>query len=270
MKTISIRQFKVRLFVAAILFFIMESTFSQDFIRYKNGHSYHVKIVYMNMDTLKYQVAGKPSVTLTITRADLDSLWMEKPYEPPPPTVLIEEVPLQRLNLKNELYTGYGLLPLTEVMVSISPGIMAVFSGEQNESKTTSTGTFFLGYNRSLAKWVSAGIMVGYQRINCDIRWSDGTQTVTIDNVLVMVSARFNYIRGPWVTGYSGISAGIMYLNERDIFTGIDNPDQMYSTFTFSPQITLFGLRVGRQFGGFVEFGLGYMGVINLGLSYKL
>jgi len=34
--------------------------------------------------------------------------------------------------------------------------------------------------------------------------------------------------------------------------------------------LTGVGLRVGKSFGGFAEFGFGYKGIVNMGLSYQL
>jgi len=76
------------------------------------------------------------------------------------------------------------------------------------------------------------------------------------------------YNRGP-VQVYSGIGLGFTFGNE----TFTPNEVQQESTGTIASvayQLNAVGIRLGKRLGGYIEFGYGYKGIINLGFSAQL
>jgi hypothetical protein len=99
---------------------------------------------------------------------------------------------------------------------------------------------------------------------------SDNTtpEAITVNNNLIMGIARvtFNYVNKPVIRMYSGIGIGLTINLSSVKLNGQTDHDRKLLP---GGQLTLMGLRFGRAFGGFVEFGFGTYGIVNAGLSYK-
>jgi len=185
--------------------------------------------------------------------------------------------------LYNDFYGGYGALS-----IFYFTGRMKHSSDYPTESGTTSSGdyysnkkftepqsagNFFIGYGRSLNRVVSTGILFGFQNFHYTgtaLLKASGTDTAKfkVDDLLVTGIARvtFCYLNKPFIRMYSGIGIGLTI----DFGKVTVNSEQTSERKLWpGGQITLMGLRFGRAFGGFVEFGFGSYGILNAGLSYK-
>jgi hypothetical protein len=173
--------------------------------------------------------------------------------------------------LSNDFYLGYGGLSIFyfsgQLIKSFNLGYTV-----SDFTDPSSPGCIFIGYQRSLNKVVSTGFMFGYQDFN-----STGTSTervtntkipVTVDDRLLMGIARFTfcYVSKPVVHMYSGVGIGITMDFATEKANGQSSSDRKLFP---AGQLTLMGLRFGRAFGGFIEFGVGTYGILNAGLSYK-
>lgn len=187
--------------------------------------------------------------------------------------------------LFNDLYAGYGagsIFYFTGRMLH-SDDYTTYFSTNNNVhnivyGSPTSFGTIFLGYSRNLNRVVSMGFMFGIQNFTYT---GKGTSTSTgqtqqtshtIENNDLLLSgiARFlfAYVNKPVIRMYSGIGIGITVDFGKETLDG--GPDY-FSERKLWPagQLTLMGIRFGKAFGGFFEFGFGSYGIVNAGLSYK-
>ena len=185
----------------------------------------------------------------------------------------------------NELYGGYGagsIFYFTGRMNHTDGYVTEMYSYENgslnNKTFTTpsSSGTFFLGYGRSLNEVISMGFLFGFQNFSYtgkahyvnSISGVDSVVHITNNDYLLSGIARvlFSYVNKPAIRLYSGIGIGITV----DFGKGKLGEDE-YSEHRLWPagQLTLMGLRFGRAFGGFFEFGFGSYGIINAGISYK-
>jgi hypothetical protein len=190
--------------------------------------------------------------------------------------------------LFNEIYAGYGagsIFYFTGRMKHTGdyPTEMTSYNGSYLGQKTFTTpsspGTFFIGYGRTLNRVVSMGILFGFQRFTYtgtthytsyyEGSYSDSSKVkLSSDDILLTGIARllFSYVNKPSVRVYSGIGIGFTV----NFGTGKIS-DYEYSERRIWPggQLTLMGVRFGRAFGGFFEFGFGSFGIINAGISYK-
>jgi hypothetical protein len=176
--------------------------------------------------------------------------------------------------LYNEFYAGYGALSIF------------YFTGRMNHSsdyptesahyvkftEPQSVGTFFMGYSRSLNRVISTGFMFGYQNFHYtgkgQLSNNSDTANITADDRLVTGIARvtFCYLNRPFIRMYSGIGIGLTI----DFGKASVNGEQTSERKLWpGGELTLMGLRFGRAFGGFLEFGFGSYGILNAGLSYK-
>ena len=70
---------------------------------------------------------------------------------------------------------------------------------------------------------------------------------------------------------YSGVGLGYTYGTEE-----LTPPSELGTTpasgdvSNIAYQINAVGVRIGKKFGGYAEFGYGYKGIVNLGFSVQL
>lgn len=96
---------------------------------------------------------------------------------------------------------------------------------------------------------------------------SDSVKIVSDDRLITGIArVTFCYLSKPMIRMYSGIGIGLTIDFGRATADGAVTTERKLWP---GGQLTLMGLRVGRAFGGFLEFGFGSYGIMNAGLSYK-
>lgn len=179
--------------------------------------------------------------------------------------------------LYNDFYAGYGALSIfyfTGRMAHSSDYPTKTVSNAKF-TEPQSAGNFCIGFARSLNKVVSVGFKFGYQNFHytgtahmiLNGNNSD-TSKIIADDRLVTGIARltFCYLNRPYIRMYSGIGIGLTIDFGRVTVNGEPTSERKLWP---GGELTLMGLRFGRAFGGFVEFGFGSYGIVNAGLSYK-
>jgi len=185
--------------------------------------------------------------------------------------------------LYNDFYGGYGALS-----IFYFTGRMKHSSDYPTESNTTSSGdyysgkkftepesagNFFIGYARSLNRVVSTGFLLGFQNFHytgtayLKSSSTDIARFVADDRLLTGIArVTFCYLNRPFIRMYSGIGIGLTVDFGKVTVNGEQSTERKLWP---GGELTLMGLRFGRAFGGFAEFGFGSYGILNVGLSYK-
>ncbi len=173
-------------------------------------------------------------------------------------------------NKRHEIVAGYGMAShqtFKEITVNLAVTILTV--GNVNTVYQSGSGTFYLGYRYHISKHFSMGIDAAYQSILEEVRNSD-ERVGNLKRKYITTTALTNisYINRPAFQLYSTISAG--YIQGKAYYTPVEGEDESMTDGFFGFQVNPVGIRFGRTFGGFVELGYGYKGVLNFGLSVKL
>jgi hypothetical protein len=136
-----------------------------------------------------------------------------------------------------------------------------------------SMGAIFLTYRHmfrnELFLW---GITAGYSSSNSKI-YNVGQFEGDLNRQFYTVALEFEYRyvnQGP-IQVYSGVGLGFTYGTEE--LTPPSETGQQSATGDVSNvayQINAVGIRLGKKFGGYAEFGYGYKGIVNLGFSVQL
>lgn len=171
--------------------------------------------------------------------------------------------------MQNDFQGGYGGLS-----IFYFTGRMAhkdAFPTEQSGTYTEpkSAGTFFLAYARQINSVVSTGLLFGVQNFAYTGEQSHPQSTVSANDLLLSGIGRvtFSYVNRPAVRIYSGIGIGVtLDFGRATVYGGKEFTERKIWP---AGQLTFMGVRFGREFGGFLEFGMGSYGVINAGLSYR-
>ena len=172
----------------------------------------------------------------------------------------------QRFN--NEIYVGYGLLnsvsiiaPIFDIGATVLTGGYFVNPGEYKFA------TPFLGYRHWFGKHFSFGGVLAFDKNTVQIRTQtngpDGGvfEERTRNYTTLAAEVGLYYVNSPGFQLYSsaGFGTTVVYVPKSQISTRIW-PNM---------HLNLLGMRFGGRVGGFLEFGFGYKGIINAGLSVQ-
>jgi hypothetical protein len=175
----------------------------------------------------------------------------------------------------NELYGGYGAFSVYYFNNNTSHEYASGGSYYYYESgDPSSAGTFFLGYNRLVNRFISVGIVFSYMHatntLTGDYNYYDTivSHGTSADHLISCVSrVNFLYLRKPFLTLYSGAAIGVTVDLNKATIDGAEYSDRKLKP---AGQLTLFGIRAGKALGGFLEFGVGSNGILTAGISYKI
>lgn len=171
---------------------------------------------------------------------------------------------------QNEVYLSYSLGTFQGINDGIQQVIDGLFEGSNVDNESKSVGVINFGYNRALSDLVWLGITASYVKYNNTSEVTpynnDPPYTAKWDDqfITTMIRLDFHYVRKEIITLYSGLAIGASF----ESITNVSNTDVTDDSNTlFAGQLNAFGMRFGKQIGGFIEFGLGYVGFVSFGLS---
>lgn len=165
--------------------------------------------------------------------------------------------------LVNEFFVSYGLASVYIFTQGIEHSYDIDDSYYGKTSDVNSIGAFMIGYNRMLNRVLSIGFTGSY--IPCNYTNSSVTYHDNLFNGIARMS--FNYVNKPAIRIYSGFGIGVTV----DLGNAKLEGDGKESEKKIFPagQLTMIGIRFGRDIGGFVEFGVGTNSIISAGFSYQ-
>ena len=116
------------------------------------------------------------------------------------------------------------------------------------------------------------GITAGYNQTKGDI-YNVGQLEGELKRsfITVAVEGQYRYQNMKKIQLYSGLGIGYTFGNEiLNPPTDSGNESSSGSINQFAWQINAIGMRIGNSIAGFIEFGYGYKGIVNAGLSIQL
>jgi hypothetical protein len=178
--------------------------------------------------------------------------------------------------LYNDVNIAYGIGSLYIFTSNVNHSYPTYDTYSSNRTDINSMGSFMIGYNRMLTKTIMIGFVASY--INCTYKRTyynyEGSSNIGSasfnDNLLNGIARiTFNYVNKPVVRVYSSFGMGItvdISNAQGDQAGAVEETDRKILP---AGQITFMGVRFGRSFGGFVEFGIGTNAIITGGLNYQ-
>lgn len=168
-------------------------------------------------------------------------------------------------DLCNDFYISYGT------------GTVFFFIDNESMKANSMSGTFLVGFARSLNKVIAVGFQLSYTQINRSSEnygsypYNTSYNDEMTDNLWQgIANVRFRYLNKPSFCMYSGIGMGVTmdyYWKTYDV--GSNPSTTKGQKLLPAAQLTLLGFRVGRALSFFGEFGIGTNSIINAGVSYK-
>jgi hypothetical protein len=139
--------------------------------------------------------------------------------------------------------------------------------------KYSSMGALFLTYRHMLKNEVMFfGVTAGYGNSSSEI-YNVGQYEGELVRQFITVAVEWEYRyvnQGP-VQIYSGLGLGYTYGTEK-LTPPADkgSPEVSGDVSSIAYQLNAVGIRLGKNFAGFAEFGYGYKGIVNIGFSVQL
>ncbi|MDP1624054.1 MAG: hypothetical protein Q8M08_17150 [Bacteroidales bacterium] len=175
------------------------------------------------------------------------------------------EAPIKKnqTDLFNDFYISYGT------------GTLYYFIENEGMEAKNLSGTFLVGFSRSINKLIAVGFQLSYTNIDrtgIDYLYSyqqtvSYTNTKMTDNLWQgIANVRFRYLNTPAFCMYSGVGMGVtMDYYHKTVDSVASNGQKLLP----AGQLTLLGFRFGRAISFFGEFGIGTNSILNAGISYK-
>jgi len=168
---------------------------------------------------------------------------------------------------KSQIEVSYGMISNEELGYDIINKVLDLFFPEDREV-IKRTGCIFVTYKYFAFERLAFGATTGFNKYSRTDYFRNGNYT-SLENKIVTVSGEVNfyYVKRRNISLYSLAGIGLFHRN-----TETKQAYQQQSqgeTNGVALQFTPIGIRYGKSFGGFAEFGAGYKGVINLGVNVK-
>ncbi len=116
------------------------------------------------------------------------------------------------------------------------------------------------------------GISAGYNQSKCSIYYlADEVGQLSRQFIAVAVDFEYRYVNRGILQIYSGGMLGYQFGTEKlTPPANSEMADETGSLNRIAYQANVMGIRVGKDIAGFMEFGFGYKGMVNLGISAQL
>ncbi|MCF8347140.1 MAG: hypothetical protein K9G38_08005 [Bacteroidales bacterium] len=172
--------------------------------------------------------------------------------------------------LHHDITGSYGFVTTDQVADVLKDVLTTVFSfGTYEKENYDYSGALFLTYKRPVTYRLHMGGTVGIDNVSGDLL-SNGTAYGTFHtrHTTFAGEADLRWVKRNRLQMYSGLGLGYTFTAEEGFVSGSGESDINRSGH-LAIQVTAIGLRIGRKFGGFMEAGFGYKGLLNFGLSYQ-
>lgn len=172
----------------------------------------------------------------------------------------------------HDISVSYGLFTPSQFWVVNSPILNDSFPAELYVSDNyKGSGAIGLTYrhmfkNENMLWGISAGMSnASWQIFNIGINEGELKRTY----YTLAIDWQYRWRNQGVIQMYSGLDLG--YTFGQETYTPTEVGAATTSTFgQFGYQINAVGARFGKKFGGYVEFGYGFKGIINVGFSLQL
>lgn len=170
---------------------------------------------------------------------------------------------------KHEISASYGMVTVDQIADIFAQVLVVVLTlGNFEMDNQDYSGAWFLTYKYGVSYRLDLGLTAGLDRVKGNLLWDDELQgTFRQGHYTTAAEMTYRWVKKDLFTLYSGLGLGYTFTSI--ITDPIAGESEKTNSGHATGQMNLLGLRIGKKFGVFTEFGFGYKGIINLGASYK-
>jgi hypothetical protein len=173
--------------------------------------------------------------------------------------------PVNNDSSRSEIFAGYGVYTTMDLALNMQYLITLPMAWGADVYEPHYTGAFFCGYQNRVSERVRLSTTYSYEQIRLVGINTPDSKTGNCFSILGGVKLKYNNIMSR-VDFYGRLDIGMMMFNAEQV----DNIEKNKSTaFAFTFQLSPLCLRIGKQIGGFFEFGFGNLGTFNFGIDYR-
>ena len=184
-------------------------------------------------------------------------------------TVMMAQGTGNSLTKRHEINAGVGLLSHTQVatfLVDMVGTVLTLGYGMAPDNYHILTPN--LSYRYWFANWYALGLGFAYDVNSVKVKKLDTGEYMkryTRSYSTFILENTFGYVRKPKFQLYGQFGLGSTFMS----ISGSNDYGIERVPF-FNLQVTPLAMRFGGDYAGFVEFGYGYKGIINVGFSARL
>ncbi|MEN5053888.1 hypothetical protein [Sphingobacterium kitahiroshimense] len=168
---------------------------------------------------------------------------------------------------KHEIRIDYSdATPLVIADVFTNAFVSAISGSESSNEKAF--GMLSAGYRYALSNRFSIGADLSYANASSDMK-NKSTNEITYRKsnfYMVLPTAKYSYVKRGIIDFYGTVASGAILANGSD---RTDHEKTTTNDIIFAFQVNPLGLRIGKDWGGFLEAGYGFKGIFALGSSYR-
>jgi hypothetical protein len=164
----------------------------------------------------------------------------------------------------NQVRIGYGIVSMPQFIEHAGKGTSAqMVPGAYKDMSTKTTGAIALSYTRDNFSLIAWGGDLVYQNLKSTYMYDDGSSAMLNTNYMsATLRADIRYINTEKFLLYSSLGAGACMTQAK--FDG-----QTKNEWLPAFHVTGLGFRYGNNVAFFGEFGFGYRGIANGGISFR-
>lgn len=184
-------------------------------------------------------------------------------------SALLYSVVINAQEKKSEFDFGVGFVSSNQVIGTLSNVIISGINPNIDSFNEKYYGPYYVGYRYSIANRVSIGLMFIYDFTKADAK--DGEVKVgKFNNTYYtgVLELDFKYINTDNFKLYSLIGGGATIYHQK--YSEIGGTKHVNSINFANFQFTPIGIKFGDRFGGYLEAGFGYKGILSAGLFLRL
>jgi len=179
----------------------------------------------------------------------------------------------QASSARHSIFVSYRVLSAdNNDLDKVKMGLIDLFLFPENKNKT---GSINLGYNYAISKNIFIGVCYTFQSNKADYRLPNAN---VIDHKrqyyhhIIMPTFKYSWLHLNYLSLYSKVSGGsdlkslrITHENNQSI------SDSQEKSSSFAWQVSPIGVELGKnRYSAFLELGIGAMGILQLGLNFKI
>ena len=174
---------------------------------------------------------------------------------------------LQQKETPNAISANVGLYSTDQLLTAII-SIPLAFQEVDGAKPISTCIPVGVRYMRTLTPTISVGAAMHYTGNYYEYRDDNNLDGhYSINYFSLSAECRFTYLRKNLVKLYGSVGVGLSYINLLNRKEGQSELDEHAATVAFN--ISPFGIRVGRQVGGYIELGVGYRGLVAAGVDIR-
>lgn len=158
---------------------------------------------------------------------------------------------------RHELYVGYGLLSLPQMICILGDAFSDSFTNDQSSNRFL--GPIAVGYNYFPSDKLSLGIGANYANYS-EKAYSSNRLDSRIHFITVMPQFQYYWARLSHVEFYSGIKVGASLVHGKEEI----------GTVIPAFHVTPLGARIGRKKRIYIDSGTGFDGLLNIGYNIPM